>query len=142
MKGYYQKPSEVNRKWYLVDAKGQTLGRLSTVISSLLRGKGKVTYTPHVDGGDYVVVINAKDVAVTGKKRQKKIYRHHTGYVGNMKEISFEDLLLKDPTEIIRHSVNGMLPKNRTRNDVMKRLRIFEGEEHIHQAQKLEKYEI
>lgn len=138
MKCYLQKPSEVERKWYLVDAKGKTLGRLSTEIATVLRGKNKVTFTPNVDGGDYVVVINAEQVQVTGKKRQNKVYRHHTGYIGNLKEIDFDKLLVKNPTKIIEYSVRGMLPKNKLRADMMKRLRIFAGPEHPHQAQKVE----
>ena len=95
MKCYIQKPSEVQRKWHLIDAEGKTLGRLSTEIAKLLRGKHKVTFTPHVDGGDYVVVINADKIEVTGKKRDNKVYRHHTGYIGNLKEINFKKYLYK-----------------------------------------------
>ena len=141
MKCYVQKPSEVQRKWHLIDAEGKTLGRLSTEIAKLLRGKHKVTFTPHVDGGDYVVVINADKIEVTGKKRDNKVYRHHTGYIGNLKEINFKKLQEKNPEEIIRLSVRGMLPKNKLRAPMMKRLRIFAGSEHIHQAQNVEKYE-
>ena len=142
MKCYIQKPSEVQRKWHLIDAEGKTLGRLSTEIAKLWRGKHKVTFTPHVDGGDYVVVINADKIEVTGKKRDNKVYRHHTGYIGNLKEINFKKLQEKKPEEIIRLSVSGMLPKNKLRAPMMKRLRIFAGSEHTHQAQKVEKYEI
>ena len=142
MKCYIQKPSEIQRKWHLIDAEGKTLGRLSTEIAKLLRGKHKVTFTPHVDGGDYVVVINADKIEVTGKKRDNKVYRHHTGYIGNLKEINFKKLQEKKPEEIIRLSVSGMLPKNKLRAPMMKRLRIFAGSEHTHQAQKVEKYEI
>ena len=142
MKCYIQKPSEVQRKWHLIDAEGKTLGRLSTEIAKLLRGKHKVTFTPHVDGGDYVVIINAEKIEVTGKKRDNKVYRHHTGYIGNLKEINFKKLQEKNPEEIIRLSVRGMLPKNKLRAPMMKRLRIFAGSEHTHQAQKVEKYEI
>ena len=142
MKCYIQKPSEVQRKWHLIDAEGKTLGRLSTEIAKLLRGKHKVTFTPHVDGGDYVVVINADKIEVTGKKRDNKVYRHHTGYIGNLKEINFKKLQEKKPEEIIRLSVSGMLPKKKLRAPMMKRLRIFAGSEHTHQAQKVEKYEI
>ena len=142
MKCYIQKPSEVQRKWHLIDAEGKALGRLSTEIAKLLRGKHKVTFTPHVDGGDYVVVINADKIEVTGKKRDNKVYRHHTGYIGNLKEINFKKLQEKKPEEIIRLSVSGMLPKNKLRAPMMKRLRIFAGSEHTHQAQKVEKYEI
>nr|WP_330367855.1 50S ribosomal protein L13 [Peptoanaerobacter stomatis] len=141
MKCYVQKPSEVQRKWHLIDAEGKTLGRLSTEIAKLLRGKHKVTFTPHVDGGDYVVVINAEKIEVTGKKRDNKVYRHHTGYIGNLKEINFKKLQEKKPEEIIRLSVSGMLPKNKLRAPMMKRLRIFAGSEHVHQAQNVENYE-
>ena len=141
MKCYVQKPSEVQRKWHLIDAEGKTLGRLSTEIAKLLRGKHKVTFTPHVDGGEYVVIINAEKIEVTGKKRDNKVYRHHTGYIGNLKEINFKKLQEKNPEEIIRLSVRGMLPKNKLRAPMMKRLRIFAGSEHIHQAQNVEKYE-
>ena len=142
MKCYVQKPSEVQRKWHLIDAQGKTLGRLSTEIAKLLRGKHKVTFTPHVDGGDYVVVINADKIEVTGKKRDNKVYRHHTGYIGNLKEINFKKLQEKNPEEIIRLSVRGMLPKNKLRAPMMKRLRVFAGPEHTHQAQKVETYNI
>lgn len=142
MKCYVQKPSEVQRKWYLIDAQGKTLGRLSTEIAKLLRGKHKVTFTPHVDGGDYVVVVNADKIEVTGKKRDNKVYRHHTGYIGNLKEINFKKLQEKNPEEIIRLSVRGMLPKNKLRAPMMKRLRVFAGSEHTHQAQKVETYNI
>ncbi|MGP1598810.1 50S ribosomal protein L13 [Peptoanaerobacter stomatis] len=141
MKCYVQKSSEVQRKWHLIDAEGKTLGRLSTEIAKLLRGKHKVTFTPHVDGGDYVVVINAEKIEVTGKKRDNKVYRHHTGYIGNLKEINFKKLQEKKPEEIIRLSVSGMLPKNKLRAPMMKRLRIFAGPEHVHQAQNVENYE-
>ena len=134
MKCYVQKPSEVQRKWHLIDAQGKTLGRLSTEIAKLLRGKHKVTFTPHVDGGDYVVVINADKIEVTGKKRDNKVYRHHTGYIGNLKEINFKKLQEKNPEEIIRLSVRGMLPKNKLRAPMMKRLRVFAGPEHTHQV--------
>lgn len=138
----YTKTFRSSRKWHLIDAEGKTLGRLSTEIAKLLRGKHKVTFTPHVDGGDYVVVINADKIEVTGKKRDNKVYRHHTGYIGNLKEINFKKLQEKKPEEIIRLSVSGMLPKNKLRAPMMKRLRIFAGSEHTHQAQKVEKYEI
>lgn len=142
MKSYISKPSEVTRKWYLIDAEGKTLGRLSTEIAKLLRGKHKVTFTPHVDGGDFVVVVNADKVVVTGKKMDNKIYRRHTGYIGNMKEISFRKLQQERPEEIIRLSVRGMLPKNKLRAPMMTRLKLFAGPEHKHQAQQVEALEI
>lgn len=142
MKSYISKPAEVTRKWYLIDAEGKTLGRLSTEIATILRGKHKVTYTPHVDGGDFVVVINAEKITVTGRKADQKVYRHHTGYIGNMKEIPFKRMLQEKPEEILRASVNGMLPKSRLRSPMMTRLKIFAGAEHTHGAQKLEVKEV
>lgn len=142
MKSYVSKPSEVTRKWYLIDAEGKTLGRLSTEIARLLRGKHKVTFTPHVDGGDFVVVVNADKVTVTGNKMDDKMYRRHTGYIGNMKEISFRKLQQERPEEIIRLAVRGMLPKNKLRSPMMTRLKVFAGPEHKHQAQQVEKLDI
>ena len=141
MKSYISKPAEVTRKWYIVDAEGKTLGRLSTEIATILRGKHKVTYTPHVDGGDFVVVVNAEKIAVTGKKLDQKIYRHHTGYIGNMKEAPLRRMLAEKPLEVLKASVNGMLPKTKLRSPMMKRLKLFVGPEHTHQAQKLETLE-
>lgn len=138
MKSYVGKPAEVSRKWYVVDAEGKTLGRLSTEIARILRGKHKVTFTPHVDGGDFVVVVNAEKIVVTGKKAEQKLYRHHTGYIGNLKEIPFERMLNEKPERIIIHAVNGMLPKNKLRANMMKRLRVFAGPEHNLTAQKPE----
>lgn len=142
MKSYISKPAEVTRKWFIVDAEGKTLGRLSTEIATILRGKKKVTYTPHVDGGDFVVVVNAEKVAVTGKKLDQKIYRHHTGYIGNMKEMPLRRMLAEKPEEVIKASVNGMLPKTKLRSPMMKRLKVFAGPQHTHEAQKLETLEI
>lgn len=142
MKSYISKPADVNRKWYLIDAEGKTLGRLSTEIANILRGKRKVTFTPHVDGGDFVVIINAEKIVVTGKKAEQKVYRHHTGYIGNMKEISYKRMLEEKPEEIIISAVRGMLPKNKLRAPMMKRLRVYAGAEHPHAAQKLEALEI
>ncbi|WP_028829092.1 50S ribosomal protein L13 [Proteocatella sphenisci] len=141
MKSYISKPAEVTRKWFIVDAEGKTLGRLSTEIATILRGKHKVTYTPHVDGGDFVVVVNAEKIAVTGKKLDQKIYRHHTGYIGNMKEAPLRRMLAEKPEEVLKASVNGMLPKTKLRSPMMKRLKLFVGPEHTHQAQKLETLE-
>lgn len=142
MKSYISKPAEVNRKWYLVNAEGKTLGRLSTEIARILRGKHKVTFTPHVDGGDFVVVVNADRVVVTGKKAEQKVYRHHTGYIGNLKEISYKRMLQEKPEEIITAAVKGMLPKSKLRAPMMKRLRVYAGGEHPHAAQKLEALEL
>ena len=142
MKSYISKPAEVKRKWYLVNAEGKTLGRLSTEIARILRGKHKVTFTPHVDGGDFVVVVNADRVVVTGKKAEQKVYRHHTGYIGNLKEISYKRMLQEKPEEIITAAVRGMLPKSKLRAPMMKRLRVYAGGEHPHAAQKLEALEL
>ncbi|SHK55600.1 50S ribosomal protein L13 [Tepidibacter formicigenes] len=142
MKTYIGKPSEVQRKWYLVDAEGKTLGRLATEIARILRGKHKATFTPHVDGGDFVVVVNAEKVKLTGKKLDQKMYRYHTGYVGGLVEIPYRRLLAEKPEEAIRSAVSGMLPKNKLRSRMMKRLRVFAGSEHIHSAQKLENLDI
>lgn len=142
MKSYISKPADVNRKWYIIDAEGKTLGRLSTEIARVLRGKHKVTYTPHVDGGDFIIVINAEKVVVTGKKADQKIYRHHTGYIGNMKEVSYRKMLEEKPEEIIFTAVKGMLPKSKLRAPMLKRLRVYVGSEHPHAAQQPETLEI
>ena len=142
MKSYISKPAEVNKKWFVVDAEGKTLGRLSTEIASVLRGKHKVTFTPHVDGGDFVVVLNAEKIVVTGKKAEQKVYRHHTGWIGNLKEISYKRMLEEKPEEIITAAVRGMLPKNKLRSPMMTRLKVYAGNEHPHAAQKLEALEV
>ncbi len=138
MKSFVAKPLEVERKWYVVDAEGKTLGRMSTEIATVLRGKHKPIYTPHVDCGDYVIVINAEKVEVTGKKRKEKIYKSHSGYPGGLKEITFEKLQAKKPEEIIRHSIKGMLPKGRLGRQMYKKLKVYAGPEHNHKAQKPE----
>ena len=136
MKSYIAKPAEVQRNWYLVDAEGKTLGRLATEIATILRGKHKPTFTPHVDGGDFVVVVNASKVVLTGKKLDQN--RYHTGYVGGLKEISYREMMEKKPEEVVAHAVSGMLPKNKLRARMMTRLRVFAGAEHTHAAQKPE----
>ncbi|MBQ2867146.1 MAG: 50S ribosomal protein L13 [Firmicutes bacterium] len=138
MKSYIAKPQEVERKWYILDAEGQTLGRLASEAASILRGKKKPIYTPHVDCGDYVIIINAEKIEVTGKKRKEKIYKRHTGYPGGLKEITFEKLLAKQPEEILRHAVKGMLPKGPLGRDMAKKLKVYAGAEHKHEAQKPE----
>ncbi|MBS5788728.1 50S ribosomal protein L13 [Clostridioides mangenotii] len=135
MKSYIDKPADVQRKWYLVDAEGKTLGRMATEIATLLRGKHKPTFTPHVDGGDFVVVINADKVVLTGKKLDQKLYRYHTGYVGGLKEITYKHMMETKPEEVVAHAVSGMLPKNKLRSRMMTRLRVFAGAEHTHGAQ-------
>ncbi len=141
MKSFIAKPAEVERKWYVVDAEGKTLGRMASEIASVLRGKNKPTYTPHVDCGDYVIVINAEKVEVTGKKRKEKIYKRHTGYPGGLRETNFEKLQAKKPEEIIRHAVKGMLPDGKLGRQMFKKLKVYAGPEHAHAAQKPEKLE-
>ncbi len=142
MKSYIAKPAEVERKWYVVDAEGKTLGRLASEVASVLRGKNKPIYTPHVDCGDYVIVINAEKVEVTGKKRKEKIYKRHTGYPGGLRELSFEKLQAKKPEEIIKHAVKGMLPDGKLGRQMFKKLKVYAGPEHAHAAQKPETLEI
>ena len=135
MKTFSAKPAEVRRDWYVVDATGKTLGRLSTEIAHRLRGKHKPEYTPHVDTGDYIVVINAEKVRVTGNKMKDKIYHHHTGYIGNLKSISLEKLLDEAPERAIEHAVKGMLPRGPLGRKMLGKLRVFAGPEHSHAAQ-------
>ncbi len=135
MKTYSAKPETVERDWYIVDAENKTLGRLSTEIARRLRGKHKPEYTPHVDTGDYIVVINAEKVHVTGNKRTGKMYHHHTGYVGNLKTISFEKLIEKAPERVIEKAVKGMLPKNPLGRAMYKKMKVYAGSEHPHTAQ-------
>jgi len=129
------KPAEVRRDWYVVDATGKTLGRLSTEIARRLRGKHKPEYTPHVDTGDYIVVINAEKVRVTGNKLKDKIYHHHTGYIGNLKSIPLEKLLDETPERAIEYAVKGMLPRGPLGRKMLTKLRVFAGPEHSHAAQ-------
>ena len=138
MKSYMANAQSVERKWYVVDAEGQTLGRLASEIAKVLRGKNKPIYTPHVDTGDYVIVVNAEKINVTGKKLDQKMYRYHTGYVGGLKEITYREMMEKKPEEVVAHAVSGMLPKNKLRARMMTRLRVFAGAEHTHAAQKPE----
>jgi len=136
MKTYQAKKEEVDRKWYLVNAEGKVLGRLSTELVKVLKGKNKPTYTPHLDTGDFVVVVNAGKVTLTGKKMKDKIYYHHTGYPGGIKEMNAEKLLAKKPTEMIRMAVKGMLPKNSLGRQMIRKLKIYAGPNHPHDAQK------
>ena len=142
MKTFSAKHDEVERHWYLVDATNKTLGRLSTEIANRLRGKHKPIYTPHVDTGDYIVVVNASKIRVTGNKMQDKIYYKHTGYIGNMKSMNLETMLKKNPERVIMKSVKGMLPKNKLGNAMLKKLRVFAGSEHNHSSQKPEVLEL
>ncbi len=135
MKTYSAKPETVKRDWYIVDADGKTLGRLASEIARRLRGKHKPEYTPHVDTGDYIVVVNAEKIHVTGKKATDKIYHHHTGYIGNLKSISFEKLIDKAPERVIEFAVKGMLPKGPLGRDMFRKLKVYAGGEHKHSAQ-------
>ena len=135
MKTYSQKASEIKREWWVIDASSLPLGKLAVVIADKLMGKSKVTYTPHIDNGDYVVVTNAKNLVVTGEKMTQKKYYRHSGYPGGLKELKLEEVLEKDPSRVIREAVKGMLPKNKLAAERLKRLRVFEGSEHAHTAQ-------
>lgn len=135
MKTFSAKPADVQHDWYVVDASGKTLGRLSTEIARRLRGKHKPEYTPHVDTGDYVVVVNAGKIRVTGNKRKDKIYYRHTGYIGNMKSVSLEKLLDETPERALEYAVKGMLPRNPLGRKMYAKLKVFAGPEHTHQAQ-------
>ncbi|MBO7132482.1 50S ribosomal protein L13 [Candidatus Saccharibacteria bacterium] len=135
MKTYSQKGSEVKREWWLIDASSMPLGKLAVVIADKLMGKSKVTYTPHIDNGDYVVVINAKDLVVTGDKMTQKKYYRHSGFPGGIKELSLEEVISKDPSRAIAEAVKGMMPKNKLAADRLARLKVFPGAEHAHTAQ-------
>ena len=141
-KTYSQKPSEVKRRWILIDAKDAPLGRLSTEIAKYLIGKYKASYTPHIDGGDYVVVVNAKETVVTGNKEEAKIYYRHSGFPGGIKDASLKEVREKFPERIIENAVKGMLPKNKLSDERMKRLKVYAGSEHNHAAQTPEKVEV
>lgn len=138
MKSFIAKPHEVERKWYIIDAEGKTLGRLATEAASILRGKRKPIFTPHVDTGDYVIVINSEKVEVTGHKRQDKMYKRHTGYPGGLREINFEKLQTKKPNEIIKHAIKGMMPNGKLGRQMYKKLKVYSGSEHKHAAQQPE----
>jgi large subunit ribosomal protein L13 len=135
MKTFVAKPESVERDWYVVDAANKTLGRLATEIATRLRGKHKPEYTPHVDTGDYIVVVNAELITVTGNKAKGKIYYNHSGYVGGLKETTFEKLLAKNPEQVIERAVKGMLPKGPLGRQMFRKMKVFIGPEHTHQAQ-------
>ncbi len=135
MKTYVTNPNEIEREWYVMDATGQTLGRLATQIAHRLRGKHKPIYSPSVDAGDYVIVVNAKKIRVTGRKLDQKIYYRYTGYPGGLREVTLRNLLQKHPTRVIEHAVRGMLPKNRLGRQMFKKLKVYAGPEHPHAAQ-------
>ena len=142
MKSFMASPSTIERKWYVVDATGHTLGRLSSEIASILRGKNKPTFTPHIDTGDYVIVVNADKIKVTGKKMDQKIYYNHSDYVGGMKETTLKEKMAKKPEDVIRLAVKGMLPRGPLGRSMITKLHIYAGPEHNHQAQKPEVLEI
>lgn len=141
-KTFSQKPAEVTRRWVLIDAASAPLGRVSTEIAKYLIGKYKPTYTPHVDGGDYVIVINAKEAIVTGDKEIGKVYYRHSGFPGGIKDTTLKEVREKHPERIIENSVKGMLPKNKLLSERMKRLKVYAGQEHNHAAQTPEKVEV
>jgi large subunit ribosomal protein L13 len=142
MKTYIPKPKHIQKKWYLLDARDKILGRLATEIAILLRGKQKAIFTPHLDCGDYVVVINACKIKVSGSKQDKKIYFRHSGYPGGIKSQTFKELFQKDPCKIIQKAVWGMLPHNKLGRQIIKKLKVYPGSEYPRKEQKLEKYEI
>jgi large subunit ribosomal protein L13 len=136
MKTYSAKPADVTRKWYVIDASETTLGRVATRVATLLTGKEKPSFTKHIDVGDYVIVINAKDVKMTGNKMDTKMYYRHSGYPGGLTETVMRDVMEKDPTKVVHHAVRGMLPVNKLRDARLDRLKIYAGAEHNHEAQK------
>lgn len=142
IKTYSAKAEDVQRNWYVVDAQGKTLGRLASQIASILRGKHKSIYTPHVDCGDHVIVVNAAKVWTTGRKLDQKIYYRHSGYPGGLKQITLRDQLRKFPERVIEHAVKGMLPKNRLGRKMYKKLKVYRGPNHPHEAQKPQNLEL
>ncbi|AIT09053.1 50S ribosomal protein L13 [Candidatus Francisella endociliophora] len=142
MKTFTAKPSDIKREWLLIDATDKTLGRLATEVAMILRGKNKPEYTPHMDTGDYVVIVNAEKVAVTGNKRKGKIYHHHTGYIGGIKSISFEKLIATHPERAIEKAVKGMLPRTPLGRTMFKKLKVYAGENHPHTAQQPQAHNI
>ncbi len=135
MKTYLAKPQEVERKWYVIDATDQVLGRLATQVATILRGKNKPTFTPNVDTGDYVIIVNAEKIRLTGNKENQKVYEHFTGYPGGLRQTSYQDMLKKHPERIIEKAVKGMLPKNTLGRQMYRKLRVYAGPEHNHDAQ-------
>lgn len=142
MKTFMAKPLEVKRKWYVIDAEGKPLGRLASEVAKILRGKNKPIYTPHVDTGDHVIVLNASKVVLTGKKLDQKFYRHHSLYPGGLKEIKYRHLMADKPERAVEHAIKGMLPKNSLGRAMFKKLKVYKGSEHEHQAQSPEKLEL
>ena len=142
MKSYMASPATIERKWYVVDATGYTLGRLASEVAKVLRGKNKAIFTPHIDTGDYVIVVNADKIKVTGKKLDQKIYYHHSDYVGGMKETTLREMMNKKPEKVIELAVKGMLPKGPLGRQMYTKLHVYAGPEHNHEAQKPEVLEI
>jgi large subunit ribosomal protein L13 len=142
MKTFVAKPSDRQRDWYVVDASGRTLGRLATQIADVLRGKRKPTYTPHIDTGDFVIVVNAEKITVTGNKRADKLYHRHSGYPGGLRTRTFEQMMAARPEEIMRIAVKGMMPRNRLARKQLTKLKVYAGPEHPHQAQKPQEMEL
>ena len=142
MKSFMASPATIERKWYVVDATGYTLGRLTSEVAKILRGKNKPEFTPHIDTGDYVIVVNAEKIQVTGKKLDQKIYYHHSEYVGGMKEATLREMMQKKPEFVITHAVKGMLPKGPLGRQMLKKLHVYAGPEHNHAAQKPETLDI
>ena len=140
MKSFVAKPADIERKWYVIDANGQTLGRLASQVAMILRGKHKPIYTPHVDCGDHVIVINADKVVLTGKKLDQKVYYRNSGYIGGLKETSARDMLANKPEKMVYEAVKGMMPKNSLGRQMLTKLRVYKGAEHEHAAQKPEAY--
>lgn len=138
---YIAKAAEIERKWLVIDATDKTLGRLASEVAAILRGKKKPVFTPFIDTGDYVIIVNAEKIAVTGKKLSDKVYRHHTGWTGGLKETSLSEMLAKKPEEVIRLAVKGMLPKNTLGKQMLKKLHVYAGSDHKHEAQKPEVYD-
>ena len=142
MKTFVAKEHEIEKKWYLIDAKEKILGRLASQIAKILRGKNKPIFTPHMDAGDYVIVINADKIILTGDKMEKKMYYHHSGYVGGLKKTTAKEMLLKKPENLIKFAVKGMLPKNSLGRRQLTKLKVYAGQDYPHQAQQPEKLEI
>ncbi len=142
MKTFSAKPESVQRNWYVVDAEKKVLGRLAAEVARRLRGKHKPEYTPHVDTGDYIIVVNAEKIAVTGNKYNDKMYYHHTGYPGGIKGVSFRNMIEKHPTRVIEKAVKGMLPRNKLGRSMLSKLKVYTGTEHAHQAQQPKVLEI
>ncbi len=140
MKSFVAKPADIERKWYVIDADGQTLGRLASQVAMILRGKHKPIYTPHVDCGDHVIVINADKVVLTGKKLDQKVYYRYSGYIGGLKETSARNMLANKPEKMVYEAIKGMMPKNSLGKQMLTKLRVYKGAEHEHAAQKPEAY--